>query len=142
MPGALDSLMSLLFGQATDARSERWWISVRAPLSDDDQVLQSYTHHWLRCIPSGRHPKQLCRYFPRIANCIAVHWHDAVTTGHLLTDLMVDRRGGRRGFPPRVAADILGLHRQHARRLALRSSLNDRGRGFTQGGGGHVPSPL
>jgi len=142
MSGARHSLLTLLLGQVTAAPTEPPWAYVRAPLTDDDQVLQSRTHHWLRCIPSGAHPKQLCRHFPRVANCIAAHWHDPLATGHLLTELMVDRRGGRRGFPPRVAADILRLYRQHAKRLVKVSALTGVGREPTHGVGGQVPSAV
>jgi len=59
----------------------------------------------------------LCRHYPRLANRIAARWDDTRAVGHLLTELTIDRRGGRRGFPPPVAADILRLHRLHAKRL-------------------------
>jgi len=127
MSGTSRSLLSLLLGLAAPVSAEQLCAYVRAPLTDDDQVLQSHTHHWLRRIPNGAHPKQLCRHFPRIANCIAACWHDPLATGHLLTELMVDRRGGRRGFPPRVAADILRLHRLHAKRLAGDARPRDAG---------------
>jgi hypothetical protein len=142
MPASRHPLLSLLFGHDVSALPDRACAYVRAPLTDDDQVLQSHAHHWLRRIPSGAHPKQLCRYFPRIANCIAAHWHDPLATGHLLTELMVDRRGGRRGFPPRVAADIMGLHRLHARRLAHDAAAQGQGRVPTQEFGGRVPSAV
>lgn len=90
----------------------------RAPPTDDDQVLQSHAHLWLRRFPSGVHPKQLCRYYPRIANRIAACWDNASAVSRLLSELLVDRRGGRQGFPPRVVVDILRLHRLHATRLA------------------------
>ena len=111
-------LLSLV-DQPASSSQEPDWAQWRAPLADDDQVLQSHAHYWLRRIPSGLHPKQLCRYYPRIANRIATRWDDARAVGRLLTELMVDRRGGRRGFPPPVAADIVRLHRLHAKRLVV-----------------------
>jgi hypothetical protein len=93
------------------------WEQTRAPLIDDDRVMQSHTHAWLRSIPNGVHPKQLCRHYPRIANRIAVQWHDLPVVDRLLTDLMVDRRGNRNGFPPRIRHEIDRLYRMHAKRM-------------------------
>jgi hypothetical protein len=93
------------------------WAQTRAPLIDDDRVMQSPTHAWLRSIPNGVHPKQLCRHYPRIANHIAVTWHDVSAVDRLLTDLMVDRRGDRKGFPPRIRQEIDRLYRMHAKRM-------------------------
>jgi len=93
------------------------WARTRAPQIDDDRVMQSHTHAWLRSIPNGLHPKQLCRHYPRIANRIAKHWVDVQTVDRLLLDLMVDRRGNRMGFPPRIRQEIDRLYGLHAKRL-------------------------
>jgi hypothetical protein len=93
------------------------WAQTRAPLTDDDRVMQSHAHSWLRGIPNGVHPKQLCRHYPRIANRIAIHWHDVSVVDRLLLDLMVDRRGNRMGFPPRIRQELDRLYNLHARRM-------------------------
>jgi len=92
------------------------WSRTRAPLVDDDRVMLSHTHAWLRSIPNGMHPKQLCRHYPRIANRIATTWLDVQATDRLLMDLMVDRRGNRMGFPPRIRQEIERLYGLHAKR--------------------------
>jgi len=93
------------------------WSQTRAPLIDDDRVMLSHTHAWLRGIPNGMHPKQLCRHYPRIANRIATQWADVPVVDRLLTDLMVDRRGDRMGFPPRIRQEIDRLYGLHAKRM-------------------------
>ena len=93
------------------------WSRTRAPLVDDDRVMLSHAHSWLRGIPNGLHPKQLCRHYPRIANRIATHWKDVQATDRLLLDLMVDRRGNRMGFPPRIRQEIERLYGLHAKRM-------------------------
>jgi hypothetical protein len=93
------------------------WRRLRGPLVDDDVVLQSPTHLWLRDLSRAVHPTRLCRHHPRIANRIAKHWPDPKRTEKLLHDLMVDRRGNRRGFPPRIAEEIDRLYRHNAGRL-------------------------
>jgi len=92
------------------------WSRTRAPLVDEDRVMLSHTHAWLRGIPNGLHPKQLCRHYPRIANRIATHWLDVQATDRLLMDLMVDRRGNRMGFPPRIRQELERLYGLHAKR--------------------------
>ena len=111
------------------------WSQTRAPLTDDDRVMQSPAHAWLRGIPNGVHPKQLCRHYPRIANRIATHWHDVQTVDRLLLDLMVDRRGNRMGFPPRIRQELDRLYNLHARRMT--PLLRGRGAGV----GVPVPRP-
>jgi hypothetical protein len=93
------------------------WSRTRAPLVDDDRVMLSHTHSWLRSIPNGMHPKQLCRHYPRIANRIATSWGDVPAVDRLLMDLMVDRRGNRMGFPPRIRQELDRLYGLHAKRM-------------------------
>lgn len=92
------------------------WSPLRAPLDDDDVVLQSPTHHWLRSVPRAVHPVQLCRHYPRLGNRLALAWPDPRRTERLLMDLMIDSRGGRRGFAPRIATEIARLFAYNATR--------------------------
>jgi hypothetical protein len=126
-------LWSGLFARAQSRPVD--WSQTRAPLTDHDRVMQSPTHAWLRGIPNGVHPKQLCRHYPRIANRIATHWHDLQTVDRLLLDLMVDRRGNRMGFPPRIRQELDRLYNLHARRMT--PLLRGRGTGV----GVPVPRP-
>ncbi len=93
------------------------WTRVRSPAKDQDRVLQSQTHVWLRKIPSAIHPKHLCRYYPRIANRLALSWGDKSKVEQIFEDLLHDRRGQRKGFSERVRVEIERLERFHARKL-------------------------
>lgn len=93
------------------------WVRVRSPQRDQDRVLQSPTHVWLRRIPSAIHPKHLCRYYPRIANRLAVAWGDKTEVEEIFEDLLQDRRGQRKGFSERVRVEIERLQRFHQRKL-------------------------
>lgn len=95
------------------------WSRLRAPPKDRDRVLLSDTHLWLRRIPTPLHPKHLCRYHPRIANRLAQAWDDPVATDRLFDDLLVDRRGKRKGFPERILMEIRRLQQFHDRRPRL-----------------------
>jgi hypothetical protein len=106
-----------VFGASLAHRMGADWSQTRAPLSDADRVMLSHTHAWLRGMPNGIHPKQLCRHYPRVANRIAMGWHDLPLVDRLLLDLMVDRRGDRLGFPPRIRQEIDRLYGYHAKRM-------------------------
>jgi hypothetical protein len=110
-------LLHGLFERTADGDPDSRWERARAPLADDDRVMQSHTHAWLRSIPNGLHPKQLCRHYPRVANRIAMAWHELPQVDRLLTDLMVDGRGNRLGFPPRIRHELDRLYGLHARRM-------------------------
>lgn len=100
-----------------NAEEQVAWDSVRAPLMDDDVVLQSPTHIWLRDLSRAVHPVRLCRHHPRLANRLAKAWRDPRRAERLLHDLIFDRRPFRRGFEPRIAQEIDRLYRYNAGRL-------------------------
>jgi hypothetical protein len=51
----------------------------------------------------------LARRFPHVLNRISAVWHDPPATAEIIDELLVDRRGGRRGFPADVLAELLTL---------------------------------
>lgn len=93
------------------------WKMRRAPLPNVELALQSETHEWLRRTPRWLHPTQLCRHYPRLANRVARNWADAPQVARLLSDLMIDGRGNRHGFAPRIHREIERLYRHNAERM-------------------------
>ena len=53
----------------------------------------------------------LARHYPRLANRFATAWNDKASVALVFDDLLADRRGTRRGFPPAVEANLLALWR-------------------------------
>ena len=98
------------------------WMYRRSPRVEHDRVLTSATHVWLRQIPSGIHPKQLCHRHPHIANRLAQCWGDPTRIEELVDELLIDRRGQRQGLSPRVVAEVERLELFHAR--VLRTSFD------------------
>lgn len=86
------------------------------PQQQWERVLSPAAHVWLRKLPSTVRPNHLADQFPRIANRLALVWRDCDLVEHVLDDLLIDRRGGRRGFPSEVGAELLRLHAFHERR--------------------------
>lgn len=74
-----------------------------------ENELQPQTFKWLATLPAGVRPDRLAKAFPRIANQMAHLAARPVHYGCYLDDLLIDRRGGRRGFPAEVRADIEAL---------------------------------
>jgi hypothetical protein len=60
-------------------------------------------------LPAEVRPVALLRQFPRIANVVARAWNDAAEIQAVLDDLLIDRRGGRQGFPLDVTEELLVL---------------------------------
>jgi hypothetical protein len=81
----------------------------RRPPRACDDAINGTTRGWLRRLPAGRRPLQLCCRYPRVANRIAWCWRDPLLLDQVFEDLLVDRRGGRQGFPRAVVQELRRL---------------------------------
>jgi len=72
------------------------------------------TQTWLDALPRRVQPHTLCEFYPRVANLIAAMWEDTESLRAYFDELLVDRRRGRRGFPPDVFNDLRVLRDSHA----------------------------
>ncbi len=59
----------------------------------------------------------LARRFPHVLNQLSAVWGDLPAAAELIDDLLVDRRGGRRGFPADVLAELLTVRRIAVKRM-------------------------
>lgn len=84
--------------------------------SEQDRALSTEARQWLRGLPARERPLALCSMYPRLANRLAAAWADPAQTEAVFEELMIDRRGGRLGFAPLVAAELMRLHRLHEKR--------------------------
>jgi len=84
-----------------ESRNRHW----RQPLN---QQLPAAVR-WATGLPSEFQPRALLQRFPRIANELARVWHDDTARQLHLDDLLIDRRGGRQGFPPEIHQELLML---------------------------------
>jgi hypothetical protein len=102
-----------------DARSMSDPAALRQPPRPQDQRLSALAQAWASSLADDERPAALLHKYPRIANRLALCWNDPALRDRVLDDLLVDRRGGRRGFPPDVQADLLRLRASQARRQAI-----------------------
>ena len=98
------------------AGASPWQIVRRAPRHTDG-ALTGTARRWLRALPPRRRALKLCQRFPRVANRVAWCWHDPALADQALDDLLVDRRGGRAGFPAPVVRELRMLREFNARRF-------------------------
>ena len=93
---------------------ERSWPWMRARTQPNNDVLRSTTVTWMARLPKDMRPMALAGRYPRIANNIANFWRRVARCEEYLDSLVVDRRGGRTGFPPDVAQELSNLRRFYA----------------------------
>ena len=83
------------------------WTGVRKARPAEYLLPQS--EKWFDSLPQEVAPCALATQFPRIVNVIVSRWDDRRGAPALFEELLGDRRGGRAGFPPAVARDLLRL---------------------------------
>jgi hypothetical protein len=101
------------------ATRRREFESMRAPARDSDRTLAMETRLWLLRLPPKLRPTTLADSYPRVVNRIARDWSDNFMLEVCFEDLMVDRRGGRRGFPKMALQEIKRLHHFNMRHRHL-----------------------
>ena len=67
------------------------------------------TFKWIAVLPREVRPLTLLQQFPRIANALARAWSDPTAFRAYMFELLIDRRGGRKGFPEKVRTELLAL---------------------------------
>ena len=100
------------FGSSTPRNAKADPASQRAP--QRPERVQDETLRWLASLPEHVRPAELTRRYPRIANKIAALWKQVARCEEYLDQLVVDRRGGRKGFPMAIAQELTVLRRHYA----------------------------
>lgn len=89
------------------------WTHRRSATCAHDEQLSRPAQAWLTALPATWRPTQLAQTYPRVANRLALCWGDSALIEQVFNELLLDRRGGRRGFPPPVAHELLQLRERH-----------------------------
>ena len=85
-----------------------YWEQRRRKPLPTDRALQGRTIEWLLKLPASLQPRELCDRYPRAANALAAAWHGGERVA-VLVELLSDRNGTRRGFPPEVKSELQAL---------------------------------
>ncbi len=67
---------------------------------------------WVQQLPANVRPRQLVIQYPRIANKLVELWTKPILCDKYFSELMLDQRGTRQGFPPEIALELAALQ-QH-----------------------------
>lgn len=86
-----------------------YWEARRRPAEPTDRALSGMALDWLSNLPPTVRPARLAERYPRLANQIALNWASGMRCAETFDDLLVDRRGGRHGFPYEVEIELRGL---------------------------------
>ena len=98
---------------AVPRKPEDW--EARRTQSEAEQ-LGDDARAWMAELPDAVRPNQLALRYARLANRLCRVWEQPAKCERLLDDLMIDRRGGRKGFPLPIANELATL-RDHYFRL-------------------------
>jgi hypothetical protein len=86
------------------------WESRRRPAGATDHAILGRTVDWILNLDPDARPAHLADAIPRIANALAERWSDPGAAGAYVTELLIDRRGGRKGFPVQIKKELVMLH--------------------------------
>jgi hypothetical protein len=112
-PRPLSLLSPLTPARPQTPTGEADWSKVRSPQRAHDQALTELAAQWAAGLPPLVRPVNLLHQYARVANRIALCWTDPVLMAALFDDLLMDKRGGRKGFPPPVALELKRLQQHH-----------------------------
>lgn len=87
------------------------WDSKRRPKLATDRALVGRTMDWILSLPPDARPVKLADEAPRLANALAELWPDADRATTYIDELLIDRRGGRRGLAPALKEELVLLRR-------------------------------
>lgn len=83
---------------------------MRQAASPYDGVLNLAAKAWLSELPQELAPLALAQQFPRIVNRLSRFWDSPRMIDEYFRQLLVDRRGKRKGFPQRVLNELYALY--------------------------------
>ena len=114
---------------ASKAQSDAQAVARRRQTPSSDPLRMTFK--WIAKLPRSVQPLALLRQYPRIANMLAGMWEDPQSCRAYLHDLLTDRRGTRKGFPPQIVQELVGLrvHYEHLHppMLDVYKDVNKRG---------------
>lgn len=108
---------------ASDSHASPDWRQVRRAARPQDLYPSTLAMAWLADLPRAAVPRLLAHDYPRIANRLALCWRDPALAILVLDSLLVDRRGGRQGFPDAIAQELRRL-RAEAQKRAMPDEAN------------------
>jgi hypothetical protein len=94
------------------------WEALRKANDAEDNVLHVRTVKWLAKLPADLRPMATARQYPRIVNRLDDLWSQCEYTRLYFQSLLIDRRKGRKGFPPEVKKELEALQHYYFEHLS------------------------
>jgi len=94
------------------------WRAIRHAMDVEDTLLRERTFKWLATLPKGVRPMETARQYARIVNRICDLWAHCEFTRLYLQSLLIDRRGGRTGFPVAIKQELVALQQYYFEHLS------------------------
>jgi hypothetical protein len=91
--------------------------SARRSLEPRLEKLNPVSERWLEALPPNLRPRETARRFPHVVNLLATRWLSPPACREYFTELLLDTRGGRQGFPQDVASELFALKNYHETRV-------------------------
>lgn len=89
--------------------SPGYWEQRRRQPAPTDRALSGISMDWMARLPPTVRPARTAERYPRVVNQIAQNWMIGSQCSATFDDLLLDRRGGRLGFPYDVEVELKGL---------------------------------
>ncbi len=93
----------------------------RAP--EHTEGLLESTKRWMYELPASVRPVETAKLFPRIVNKLAELWKRPSRCDEYFQTLLLDKRGGRKGFPPAVGLELGALADHYAKLFPYKHSI-------------------
>ncbi len=84
------------------------FVASRRPVQPSN-TLAAEAQQWLQTLPESVRPTELPETYGRIVNALCKVWARPQACLALFDELVIDRRGGRQGFPGGIALEIAAL---------------------------------
>ena len=91
---------------------------MRRAINVHDSQLYDRTFKWLAALPADVRPMATGRQYPRIVNRLGDLWGHCEFTRLHFQSLLLDRRKGRKGFPPEVREELEALQHYYFEHLS------------------------
>jgi hypothetical protein len=103
---------------------DRIFIAARRPGADRPEPLTDRSLSMLRTLRDDPLSVDiLAERFPHVLNRLSAVWGSPNEVFALIGDLLIDQRGGRRGFPEEALYELLALRRMCVRRIVASAGL-------------------
>lgn len=94
------------------------WPATRGADDPNNNILHVRTVKWLAALPADVRPMATARQYPRIVNRIDDLWAHCEYTRLYFQSILIDRRKGRKGFPPDVRCELEVLQHYYFEHLS------------------------